>query len=736
MKELIKTIVVGGLNSYAQLFFTQNKITGMLLLAASMVDPQTGIWGLLGVVVCNAIALGFGMSPSLVQQGVIGYNSILVSLGLASMLPVSERFFCLFGLACLSTVFLSAGSFQLMRRLNLPSLSFAFLIVYWAVALSLDNFPAIKVNSLSRVQLTHWYNIEAPAWFPVWLYHYLTSLGSILFQSNLIAGLLAVTGLLWASRIQLTLSLLGFGVGYLLFIALGGNPIQISHHYIGFNFILTAMALGGFFYIPNWRTYGLALLAIAVMILLATAELTLFEGLNLPILSLPFVMIVPLTLYVMRMRQEPRGLMEVVHQQHSPEKNLYSFSNYQQRFGKSTYVQIGLPFFGEWVVYQGYNGQYTHKDAYRFAWDFVIRDATQKSFRSSGHTADDYYGYGMPVVAPAAGYVVGIVDGIEDNPIGNMNIKENWGNVIVIKHTDYLYSKIAHLKKDMFTVRVGDYVRKGDVVGALGNSGRSPEPHIHFQLQATPEVEAPTIQYPIAYYLLKNEQEVALNCYDVPQENETITNIKTSALLRDAFGFMPGQLIRFEAEIDQQRIEEEWSVGTTSLNEPYLHCAATASTVYFVNDGTMFYCSAYIGPRHTLLHYFYLAAYKVMLGFYRNTSITDLVPLHQLDRGPGRFLQDFAAPFFIYRRYRYQLNYDFMDNPIRPTVMFLQSSVNREVLDRSQTLYRFEIRLEHQTISQFTVWHAHRIINIRQVLDNSEQPVCHESSLALTEELV
>lgn len=736
MKETIKTIAIGGLNSYAQLFFTQNKLTGLLLLAASMVDPHVGIWGLLGVVVCNGLALAIGISPTLIEQGVVGYNSILVSLGLASMLQTNGSFFGLFAIACILTVLLSAGAFQLMGRQHLPSLSFAFLIVYWMVALSVSSFSGLDAQSFSLQPTPHWYAIDPPAWVPVWLQHYLTSLGSILFQGNLVAGLLATVAILWASRIHLTLSLVGFGVGYGLFMALGGNLINISHHFIGFNFILTSMALGGFFYIPNWRSYGLVLFVIPVVVLLATAGMKLLDNLNLPVLSLPFVAVVPLTLSVMRMSQRKQGLVEVVHQQHSPEKNLYSFSNYQQRFGKSTYVQIGLPFFGEWAVYQGYNGQYTHKDAYRFAWDFVIRDTMHKSFRTSGLTADDYYGYGMPVVAPAAGYVVGIVDGIEDNPIGNMNIKENWGNVIVIKHADYLYSKIAHLKKDSFTVRVGDYVRKGDVVGALGNSGRSPEPHIHFQLQATPEVEAPTIQYPIAYYLLKHEQEVLLSSYDVPQESQTIANIKTSALLRDAFGFVPGQVLRFEAEIDQQRVEEEWVVGTTSLNEPYLHCAATGSTVYFVNDGTMFYCSTYTGPRHTLLHYFYLAAYKVMLGFYRNTSITDLVPLHQLDRGAGRFLQDFVAPFTIYRRYRYQLTYDYMDNAIRPKVMFLQSSINRDVLGRSRTLYRFEIRLEHQTISQFTVWHGAQTINIRQVRDESEQPVLHDPKPVLVEELV
>ena len=70
------------------------------------------------------------------------------------------------------------------------------------------------------------------------------------------------------------------------------------------------------------------------------------------------------------------------------------------------------------------------------------------------------------------------------NNIGDVNLGDNWGNTIIIKHGDYLFSKISHIKEGSFKVRVGDYVKKGDVLAVCGNSGRSPEPHLHFQLQS------------------------------------------------------------------------------------------------------------------------------------------------------------------------------------------------------------------------------------------------------------
>ena len=43
------------------------------------------------------------------------------------------------------------------------------------------------------------------------------------------------------------------------------------------------------------------------------------------------------------------------------------------------------------------------------------------------------------------------------------------------------------------TVAVGQTVRGGEVLGLCGNSGRSPEPHLHFQLQSRAELGSPTV---------------------------------------------------------------------------------------------------------------------------------------------------------------------------------------------------------------------------------------------------
>ncbi|WP_265520711.1 M23 family metallopeptidase [Oerskovia flava] len=56
------------------------------------------------------------------------------------------------------------------------------------------------------------------------------------------------------------------------------------------------------------------------------------------------------------------------------------------------------------------------------------------------------------------------------------------GNHVVLDHGDGVFSLYAHLRRGSARVAVGDAVRAGDVLGEVGNSGNTSEPHLHVQL--------------------------------------------------------------------------------------------------------------------------------------------------------------------------------------------------------------------------------------------------------------
>jgi murein DD-endopeptidase MepM/ murein hydrolase activator NlpD len=62
------------------------------------------------------------------------------------------------------------------------------------------------------------------------------------------------------------------------------------------------------------------------------------------------------------------------------------------------------------------------------------------------------------------------------------------GNYIVIQTADDEYVIVAHMQQGSVRVQTGDEVHTGDVLGLVGNSGNSSEPHLHIHLQTTPDL--------------------------------------------------------------------------------------------------------------------------------------------------------------------------------------------------------------------------------------------------------
>ncbi|WP_249901305.1 peptidoglycan DD-metalloendopeptidase family protein [Paenibacillus sp. PK3_47] len=164
---------------------------------------------------------------------------------------------------------------------------------------------------------------------------------------------------------------------------------------------------------------------------------------------------------------------------------LTGLAAYPETDGARTKTAITLPLNGEWLVFWGGsnvldNYHYEHVSQ-RYAYDFV-QAVDGYSYTGDPLINESYHAFGKDVIAPADGVVTEVVNDIPDNsPVGVMNEKVPAGNAVVIDHGGE-YSFLAHLKQSSVTVKKGDQVKTGDVIGQLGNSGNSSEPHLHFQV--------------------------------------------------------------------------------------------------------------------------------------------------------------------------------------------------------------------------------------------------------------
>lgn len=163
-------------------------------------------------------------------------------------------------------------------------------------------------------------------------------------------------------------------------------------------------------------------------------------------------------------------------------------------------VVVSAPLLGgDWLAANGPGNASGHRRALialdgkpriaqRFAIDWVKVGPAGATFSGNARDNASYFAYGLDVISVADGVVASIKDGIPENipgptsravPITNETVG---GNYVIVDIGGGRFAFYAHLKPGSLKVKTGDRVQRGQVLGLLGNSGNSTEPHLHFHI--------------------------------------------------------------------------------------------------------------------------------------------------------------------------------------------------------------------------------------------------------------
>ncbi len=154
---------------------------------------------------------------------------------------------------------------------------------------------------------------------------------------------------------------------------------------------------------------------------------------------------------------------------------------------------------GAWWAITGNDWSSMHKAdpiSWPFAYDFVRLGPDGRTFDGDGLRNEDHFSFGQPVTAPAGGKIVLVRDDMADQPPGQPldaamlagDATRMAGNVVVIGHGYGEFSYLAHLQAGSVRVQPGQMVKRGQQVAAVGNSGFSPGPHLHYHFQDGPSL--------------------------------------------------------------------------------------------------------------------------------------------------------------------------------------------------------------------------------------------------------
>jgi murein DD-endopeptidase len=122
----------------------------------------------------------------------------------------------------------------------------------------------------------------------------------------------------------------------------------------------------------------------------------------------------------------------------------------------------------------------------RFAVDWVKLDDSGRMTKGDPDLTAQAYGYADDVLAVDNATVAAVRDGMDEPARISQRTThqpdEDAGNYVALQLPDGRFAFYEHLKKGSIRVAKGDKVRTGDVIGALGFSGESTGPHLHFHV--------------------------------------------------------------------------------------------------------------------------------------------------------------------------------------------------------------------------------------------------------------
>ncbi|MBS0517114.1 MAG: urea transporter [Proteobacteria bacterium] len=487
------------------IFFIPHPWIGVILWGALAWTGRAG-FALLGL----GLALLYMQALRIKEENLVGgglrANALLAAAAAGWVTaPTAYSLHIRIGMAMAAATFsfvLTAAVVRMLRNVRVPALLTGF---SFTTATLFAMFPV--ATRMAADQWTWWRQpLDTPL---AWGLAFVRSAGTLAFSPGIAAGAIILTAIFLWSRTALIAGAVAWASGALL--AVHVTELGVVYYWLpsSYNYFMAGMAIGAFLIVPAYSSFLLAAMAGAGASLFEVALQNLFpQFAYLPVAAILTIWCGLATLAFAKDRPELwRNLWPRV----PPETAWWRDAVWGARFGKKEPL-LTMPVGGTAMIAQGFNGPFSHAGRHRHALDLVRppsqAQASGPEAGGSPETALSNSLWGSTVTAPAAGFVERVRDGVVDNPVGLANYAEPWGNYVCIRLDQGGWLTLAHFRRGSVAVRPGMRVEIGTYLGIVGNSGRSPVPHLHFQVQEDADPGAPTLSFRLANYRAGSSEDV------------------------------------------------------------------------------------------------------------------------------------------------------------------------------------------------------------------------------------
>ncbi len=477
-------------------FFVPALYASLILWIVLAQNLRTAVFAIAGLTLSAIIGHMLGLKDNRKELTVITANGLLASIAVAWLTSAADQLIEIQAIILIVTTIMvslmAAASVRVFQKTPLPPLSIAYCFIIGLLFTLLPEWGE-KAAALmpAFAPMDHLQNVGL---------NFLQSLGTVVFSPYPLTGILIIcVFLIWSPTLFLT-GVVGWCAGILTAFAMQRIGIEFMYLVSAHNYFFAGMLAGAVIFLPGRWNLLLAAAAGANAALLMACFQIIFEGSAFAYLPFPSIITCWIIIGALAFAVE-KDLIDFNDDPTRPPEEAWWRARYWADRAGYPDPFVGVPVSGEVEIIQGFDGKFTHKGLWRHALDFQRQSTTIDPNELEKST------WGTPVYAPMSGIVEYASDRTNDNQPGLANYAENWGNYIIIRLDKGGWLLLAHFRRSTIAVTRGTRVVEGDYLGEIGNSGRSPYPHLHMQVQNAPEPGAPTIPFRLANYLTRHPDD-------------------------------------------------------------------------------------------------------------------------------------------------------------------------------------------------------------------------------------
>jgi len=283
-----------------QVMFQNNPITGLLFFAGIFYNSAAlGVCAVLGTMAATLTAQLLGVDKALVRSGLFGFNGTLAGIALPFFFTFEPNMLAYVVLNGAFTTIIMSALLNFLGRWGVPALTAPFVLATWILMFCVYKFALFQPGALivpalpSLAGLTDMGTVtSATFWDGV-----CKGVGEVMFQDNIVTGIIFVVAILVNSRISALFAVIGSLVGLLTALVMQSPEAPVRLGLYGFNSVLCGIAMGGIFFYLNVRTFFYALGCMILGSIATGAFSVLLSPIGMPGLTWPFIAITWLFLF-------------------------------------------------------------------------------------------------------------------------------------------------------------------------------------------------------------------------------------------------------------------------------------------------------------------------------------------------------------------------------------------------------------------------------------------------------